>query len=434
MKKSISYLFLFAFIGHMQSQELYFPPIIGNTWETTSIESVDYCQEKVEILYDFLEDSNTKGFILLKDGRIVLEQYFDNFTQDSLWYWASAGKSLTSFLVGLAQEEGALSIQDKTSDYLGQGWTSATSVQEQNITIKDQLSMTTGLDDTSGNRDCTEPDCLIYKADAGNRWAYHNGPYTLLDAVMESALGLNLNMFLNQKLATKTGIIGAYINLDYNNVFFSKPRSMARFGLLMLNKGNWNGQQIMTDMNYFNDMIQSSQSLNESYGYLWWLNGKSSFMLPTLQSVFTGKLIPNAPDDMYAALGKNGQLLSIVPSENLVWLRMGNQSDVSLVPTIYFNDLWALINNLSCTSSTNNIEPFDMKIGPNPTNDYLQIQAENEIFQITLYNATGQLILHQKVHQKVTNINLSSQAAGIYTLSVEFVNGTIRQEQVVLGD
>lgn len=433
MKKSISFFFLFAFIGHMQCQELYFPPLIGNTWETASIESVGYCQEKVDILYDFLEDSNTKGFILLKDGRIVLERYFDNFTQDSLWYWASAGKSLTSFLVGLAQEDGTLSIHHKTSDYLGQGWTSATSVQEQNITIKDQLSMTTGLDDTSVNRDCTDPDCLIYKADAGARWAYHNAPYTLLDAVMESALGVNLNMFLNQKLAIRTGILGAYINLGYNNVFFSKPRSMARFGLLMLNKGNWNGQQIMTDMNYFNDMIQSSQSFNESYGYLWWLNGKSSFMLPTLQAVFPGKLVPNAPDDMYAALGKNGQLLSIVPSENLVWLRMGNESDESLVPTIYFNDLWALIHNLSCTSSSTHIEPLDMKISPNPTKDFLQIQAEKEIFQVTMYNATGQLVLHQKVNNNNASILLSSLPAGIYTLSVEFLNGIIRQEQVVLG-
>ena len=50
---------------------------------------------------------------------------------------------------------------------------------------------------------------------------------------------------------------------------------MARFGLLILNKGNWDGNQIMTDTNYFNQMLNSSQSLNESYGYLWWLNGKT---------------------------------------------------------------------------------------------------------------------------------------------------------------
>ena len=60
---------------------------------------------------------------------------------------------------------------------------------------------------------------------------------------------------------------------------------MARFGLLILNNGNWDGNQIMTDTNYFNQMLNSSQSLNESYGYLWWLNGKTSYMLPGLSLI-----------------------------------------------------------------------------------------------------------------------------------------------------
>jgi CubicO group peptidase (beta-lactamase class C family) len=169
--------------------------------------------------------------------------------------------------------------------------------------------MTSGLDDGVTDHHCTLDTCLTYLADAGTRWAYHNGPYTLLDAVIENATGQTLNAYTTQKLKIPTGMTGLFYTSGYNNVFVSKPRSMARFGLLILNNGNWNGNQIMTDATYFNEMINTSQQLNESYGYLWWLNGKPSYMLPGLQFQFQGSLNPNAPDDMVAAMGKNGQFL-----------------------------------------------------------------------------------------------------------------------------
>jgi len=98
----------------LHSQNLYFPPVTGNVWETTSPASLGWCEEHLPELYDYLEDANSKGFIVLKDGRIVLEKYFGTFTKDSLCYWASAGKSLTSFLVGIAQQAGKLSIEDSS--------------------------------------------------------------------------------------------------------------------------------------------------------------------------------------------------------------------------------------------------------------------------------------------------------------------------------
>ena len=136
----ILYLFLLVTIN-LQAQQLYFPPTTGNTWDTLSPSSLNYCSDKIDSLYEYLDQTDSKAFILLKDGKIVLERYFDNFTQDSVWYWASAGKSLTACLVGIAQQEGFLSIEDTTSQYLGAGWTNATLAQEQAITIKNQLSM-----------------------------------------------------------------------------------------------------------------------------------------------------------------------------------------------------------------------------------------------------------------------------------------------------
>ena len=106
-----------------------------------------------------------------------------------MWYWASAGKTLTGFTVGKAQEEGFLNIDQPSNLYLGEGWTSLDLEQENKITVKNHLTMTTGLDDGIANSDNTDPANLQYKAEVGTRWAYHNAPYTILDQLVESAVG-----------------------------------------------------------------------------------------------------------------------------------------------------------------------------------------------------------------------------------------------------
>ncbi|WP_332913434.1 hypothetical protein [Algoriphagus boritolerans] len=97
-------------------------------------------------------------------------------------------------------------------------------------------------------------------------------------------------------------------------VYHSTARSMARFGILALNKGKWEEDQVI-DEEFFTESIGSSQNLNPSYGYLWWLNGKTRYMLPGSQSTFTGPLIPAAPADLYAAMGAEDQRLYVIPSK-----------------------------------------------------------------------------------------------------------------------
>jgi CubicO group peptidase (beta-lactamase class C family) len=342
--------------GSASAQDPYFPPLTGSTWETRSPEELGWCPEAIPPLLDYLEQRNSKAFMVLKDGRMVIEHYFGTFTQDSLWYWASAGKTVTAFMVGKAQEEGHLAISDATSDHLGTGWTSCSSADEDLISIRHQLSMTSGLDDGVADVYCTLPSCLECLAPAGTRWAYHNGPYTLLDGVIEAATGQTLNQYTNQKLLQPTGMAGAFYQSGYNNVFVSKPRSMARFGLLMLNNGNWNGTQVMDDQVYFNQMITPSQNINQSYGYLWWLNGQASFMVPYSQFVIPGMLFPNAPADMYAAMGKNGQFLDVVPSQGLVVVRMGNAPTADDVPFTMNDTIWQKLNDVMCSGTGMNYQ------------------------------------------------------------------------------
>jgi CubicO group peptidase (beta-lactamase class C family) len=326
---------------------LYFPPVTGTTWNTISTDSLGWSSLALDSLYDYLELKNSKAFIILKNGRIAIEKYFGSFTRDSIWYWASAGKTMTAMLVGIAQQEGLLNINDKTSDYLGVGWTSLPAPKEDLITIHHQLTMTTGLNDDVPDDDCTLPSCLTYLADAGTRWAYHNAPYTMLDSVLISATGVSYNTYFQQKIRNRIGMNGLWVRTGYNNVFFSNARSMARFGLLMLNKGKWNQDAILTDTAYFNQQVNTSQNLNLSYGYLTWLNGKSSHMLPTVQNIFSGYMIPNGPVDMYAALGKNDQKIYVVPSQNLVVIRMGEAAgNVQLALSSFDNELWGKLKRI----------------------------------------------------------------------------------------
>ncbi|MEY4929519.1 MAG: hypothetical protein RI909_243 [Bacteroidota bacterium] len=332
------------------SVDLYFPPS-GSTWEKVTPASLGWDESKIPDLKTFLAASNSRALIVLKDGKIVMEEYLEkqlvnttlDFTASSNWYWASAGKTLTSATVGIAESQGKINLDAKSSTYLGEGWTSLSLTQENKITVRHQLTMTTGLDDGVANRDCTDPACLIYKADPATRWAYHNAPYTLLDGVITNATGKTLNTYVNEQILSKIGMDGQYIKTGDNNVFYSTPRSMARFGLLLLNKGKWNQTQVIPEA-YVNLMTTSSQNLNPSYGYLTWLNGKSSYIIPNSQFVFSGSVSPNAPADMFAAMGKNGQIINIVPSKNIVVVRMGDVPDTSLVPFLFQDDLWKKLN------------------------------------------------------------------------------------------
>ena len=326
---------------------MYFPPNDGSTtWETKSIASLNWNQSAVQPLLDYLELKHSKSFIILVNGRIVMENYFNGHTATSPWYWASAGKTLTSTVSGIAEQEGILNTNNKVSDYLGTGWTSAPIAKENLITCKNLLSMTSGLDDALG--DDVSPANLQYKADAGTRWAYHN-VYVKMQDVVAAASNQTWPSYFNAKLRDKLGMTGTWIPSGTTgdlSVYWSNSRSMARFGLMELNKGKWNGATILNE-NYFNTATNTSQNINLGYGYLWWLNGKANYHLPQSQVTFPGSIIPTAPNDMFMALGKNDQKIYVVPSKKIVIIRMGDAADnVNLALSDFDETLWEKISAL----------------------------------------------------------------------------------------
>ena len=353
MKKYFSLLIVAFFVFGCSSENnvpteeaMYFPPSDGNvTWETKTISSLGWNQSAVQPLLDYLELKHSKSFIILVNGRIVMENYFNGHSATTPWYWASAGKTLTSTVTGIAEQEGLININNKVSDYIGTGWTSAPIAKENLITCKNLLSMNSGLNDALG--DDVSPANLQYVADATTRWAYHN-VYVKLQDVVAQASGQTWTNYFNTKLRDKLGMTGgSWINSgDGLSVYWSTTRNMARFGLMALNKGKWNGNQVINET-YFNAATNTSQTINQAYGYLWWLNGKSSYHLPQSQLQFNGSIIPHGPNDMFMALGKNDQKIYVIPSKKMVVIRMGAAADSASMALSDFDDvLWQKISAL----------------------------------------------------------------------------------------
>lgn len=329
--------------GEPANDSIYFPPLNSDNWETKTVSELNWNEAQLQPLLDFLEEKNSKSFMILHEGKIVVEAYFDGHTSTSPWYWASAGKTLTTAITGIAQEEGLLTINDKVSDYIGPGWTSSPLDKENLITCKNLLSMNSGLDNGLG--DDISVSNLQYLANAGERWAYHN-VYVKLQDVIAEASNQNWSNYFNSKLKDRIGMTGAWIQTGDFNVYWSTARSMARFGLITFADGKWENEQIIPET-YLEDAINTSQNLNESYGYMWWLNGKSTYKLPQSQIEFNGTLVSNAPSDMYAALGKNDQKIYVIPSKKLVIIRMGNSANNENFGLSDFdNQLWLRINAL----------------------------------------------------------------------------------------
>lgn len=320
------------------STPYYYPSLTADTWETKTAASVGWDESLLQAAFDFAGTKNSFGIIVLHHGKIVKEQYWNGWNKDTKYYIASAGKSVVGFLAGIAQQEGILNINNKTSQYLGTGWTSLPVVKENLITIKHQLTMTTGLDDGVADEDCTSPNCLVYKADAGTRWAYHNAPYHLLQTILSNASGKNFNQYCKEKLFDKIGMPNAFW---HNYIMYCTTREASKFGSLILSKGKWDGSILLNDTAYFQAMGNSSQNYNLSYGFLWWLNGKPSLMAPGSQIVFPVSLVSNAPADMIAALGKDDKKIYVVPSLDVVVVRLGDNAGTStLGPSSFDNELW----------------------------------------------------------------------------------------------
>lgn len=346
-QKSIRFLLIMVVLGGFfscKSSDLvptvdlttpYYPPLTGSEWQTADPATLGWNVTKLNSTIDWVGANQSTAFIILYKGRIVTEKYWNGWNASTAQPIFSATKSMTAFLTGIAQQQGKLTIDQRVSDILGKGWSKATEAKENLITVKHLLAMTSGLDDN-----------LMYTADAGTKWYYNTNAYYQVIDVLEKVTGKTINDYTKEQLFDKIGMSSSVWRTGLLSTNISaNGRDMARYGLLIASDGTWNGTSLFNTQTYLQQMLGSSQTLNPSYGYLWWLNGKSGYVLPSstpqLAVLVAGSLIPDAPADLLSALGKGDKKIYVLKSRDLVVIRHGEQvGDSSQALSSFDNDLW----------------------------------------------------------------------------------------------
>ena len=296
----------------------YFPPATG-TWETVTAAQAGFDQAKLDAVSSFVESSNSTTFMILFDGRILVEKYWAGADATTLKDIASAQKSVLSMLVGKLISSGMLSFDDTVTSVLGAGWSNATPEQEAPITLRQILTMTSGLDANLG-----------YAAPAGTAWLYNTDAYHRNGLVVEAKTGKSLQDYTRAAMFDAIGVgtsmwstRGAQRDSKGMPVdsLLMNARDMARVGLLMMHRGVWQDQTIVP-ATYMAEALVTSQTFNPSYGFLFWLNGQSSALLPPA-TPHQGSLMPSAPPDLVAALGANDQKIHASTAAKIVVVRQG---------------------------------------------------------------------------------------------------------------
>jgi CubicO group peptidase (beta-lactamase class C family) len=292
------------------SASWYFPPATG-AWETVTPGQAGWNEAALERALDFARDSSSTGVVMVHRGRLLAERYWPGRaalppTRDGkpVEDVASVQKSVISVLMGIAVERKLLTLDDPVSKYLGSGWSRASGEAERAITIRHLMSMSSGLDEA-----------LQPEHPPGHHWFYNTPAYSRLITVLAKASGLEPDVYTSEWLASKIGMtetrwIARPAGGPNPYGLATTARDLARFGLLVLARGKWNGVSVVPER-YLVDSIRPSQTMNSSYGLLWWTNSATS------------RLIPSAPPDLFSARGAGDRRVYVVPSLDLVVTRLG---------------------------------------------------------------------------------------------------------------
>lgn len=316
-------------------------PGLGD-WETASPEDYGLSPEALKAAGAKLSEAGERqGLVVIRDGRLVYEDYWANAYQKASPDWRnvsfSSGKSWGSTMVGRAQYLGFLNINDLASKY----HPAEVSGLNPATTIKHLLTMTSGgslnykpssvppkkLDDPTppgpgveyewhDTQEEGKPEGYGTTILPGTQYIYDGAPADHLANIVAAATGMTSYDFMMKEVVAKVGCrnldyqpegVDSAGNIRIGGSILMSCRDLARLGQLYLNKGAWGYEQIISAD--YATAATSSSELNPRYGYLWWLNTEGT--------------APNAPRNMYYAAGALGQYCFVLPDQNMVISTMG---------------------------------------------------------------------------------------------------------------
>lgn len=291
----------------------------------------------------YFEELGTVAFLVIRDGEVIFEQYWDDHSEESYVNSFSMAKSVLSLLVGCAIDDGFIkSVEQPVSDFLPE-WTS---FNGKVLTIKHLLTMSAGVKWDESYSSLFSPTTNAYygndlwkltraqvlEEEPGVRFNYQSGVSQILAFLLQKAVGKPVSEYASERLWTPIGAEqDALWSLDRKGgmekaycCFNSNARDFARLGQLVLNKGAWGTKQVI-DTSYINAMLTPSTWLSYTpkptpdgqpylerpctfYGYQIWLAQHQGMTIPYLRGIL-------------------GQYIFVIPEMNAVIVRLGHKRD-----------------------------------------------------------------------------------------------------------
>ncbi len=324
-----------------QNQNIKRPTQLDDGWITANIKEFGI---KPEFLIKMIDSINGKSFVnthstlIAKKGKLIFESYFDGYNSNIPHDQRSASKSIASAMMGIAIDDKIIDNVNKSLyDFIPEAYQQTKDSQKSKIRIKDLLTMSSGLDaiDFGIDRNSAASEgsyqnsndwlktvleaSMIYKP--GTHANYGSANPFLLGVILNESLEKPLELYMDQKLLSPLGITNYIIQTEntastpyFGGGMYLTPRDMLKFGQLYLNKGNWKGEQVISE-NWVSESfkkylkLENTNDKNE-YGYLWW------------HKTYTigGKEIKSIE-----ARGAGGQYIFVIPElESVVVITSGN--------------------------------------------------------------------------------------------------------------
>lgn len=302
----------------------------GARWEDAAPETAGLDPAPLAAVASELDGTDTDCVVVEKRGRIVYEHTWNGFDPDKDQVVWSVSKSLTSLLIGIAAEEGRLSVEQPAADFVTE-WKGTPAAA---VKVVDLLSMDSGRYADHQTDWVTlpfeAPDQTAFaiglpqQYPPGTHWAYNNAAVQVLDRVIERATGEPTVDYAQRQLFAPLGIEATWLRdraghpWTYGGATMS-CRDLARIGHLMLNGGRWRDRQVVPE-HWVRRSVRPSQELRRDYGYLWWLNVP---VPPSDDQAELGAPIAELAENVYYARGLFGQYIAVIPDDGTVVVRTG---------------------------------------------------------------------------------------------------------------
>lgn len=307
--------------GDEQSSTVVFP---GEQWDLGTPEEHGLKVDELNAASAKVGKVSTRYcFLVIKDGFLVHEKYYSG-DQNTRHIAYSVTKTLSSAMVGVAYTKGLIDLDDPISQYTSIPWG-----MNANATVKHVLSQTAESSPPGSGFSYNSTAVINSLGTVVSTAARKSG-------VANSAQDF-VTRFLTEPIGMKSGLKWTG---DTPSIGFGSSgtcRAYARLGWLLLNKGNWDGEQIIDEEYVEQAIAPSFPKANTGYGYLMWLNnGLGTWHRPATSG--NGQMIKNAPETLFMATGFFGQLIFMLPQSNTVVVTMGNTIDVETLNTA--RQLW----------------------------------------------------------------------------------------------